>query len=87
MADICFVFKIVNGLFDSQDLLDLVSLNVPQRHLRGHLLFRVDHHLTNYGQNSPIVRSVRYLNANAYLDVFGESLLAFRRSALRGMRD
>ena len=59
-----FIYKILNGLVSSPDLLSQLQLRVPPRTLRNYQTFRLTQHRTIYGENSPINRLMR--NANKF---------------------
>ena len=81
MADVCFIFKLVNGNANCPELLERIRLNIPTRGLRRHNLFYIPFHTTNYGLHSPIDRTLRFINSNPDLpDIFGLSLSGFKRS-------
>lgn len=61
-SDICTLFKILNNVIDSPDLLQNISLKVPQRATRKTDLFSIASHRTNYGANGPISRICRLGN-------------------------
>ncbi|XP_075167476.1 uncharacterized protein LOC142239568 [Haematobia irritans] len=57
-----FLYKIINGLVDCSDLLNLLSLNVPPRLLRHNKFFHIPLHRTNYSINEPITRALKEFN-------------------------
>lgn len=81
--DMCFVFKLVNGLTDCPRLLSRIGFNTPRRDLRNFCLFNIPFHSTKYGQHSPIDRTLRTLN-NLNIDVFGCTLSGFKQQ-LKGI--
>lgn len=73
LSDILTLFKIINNLSSSPNILSRVKINVPVRALRGHDLFWVPYCRTNYYQNAPLVRMVRAANlycSDSELDFF-----------------
>lgn len=75
-ADVIFIFKLLNGIVVCSDLLNLINFNVPNRILRNNYIFNLKHHATNYGQNSPIDRTLKIIN-NTNVDLFSSSLHKF----------
>ena len=70
--DMCYVFKLINGLIDCPQLVSLVQLNVPSRSLRRVELFSIPFHSTNYGMHSPVERTLRVFNTyKDQLTIFG----------------
>lgn len=55
-ADIVFLFKSLNNLIDSPNILSSISFNVQPRVLRNNKLFFEAFFRTNLGRNSPINR-------------------------------
>lgn len=76
--DVCYVYKVIHGLIDSPPLLSRIGLSVPTRTLRNSNLFFIPFHSTNYGQHSPIDRTLRVLNG-LNVDIFGCTLSGLKR--------
>lgn len=56
-SDAHTLFKLINGLIEGLELLELIQLEVPRRITRQDELFAMNfHYRTNYGLNSPMVR-------------------------------
>ena len=79
VADLCFVYKLLNGLVDCPALLSRIKFKVPARNLRNCQLFCIDYHRTNYGIHSPLVRTLKALNGHPDLNPFGGSLSKFKK--------
>ena len=80
-SDLCLLFKLINGGIDCPELLSMVCLWVPERRGRNTDVFSVSFHRTNYGQNNPITRVLRYGNEfSGNLNFFGGSLSQFKVS-------
>ena len=62
ILDLSTLYKIVNNVSNCSELLDIITLNVPQRLTRDPKLFSVKYHRTNYGMNSPLTRLCRLAN-------------------------
>ena len=77
-SDIYFLFKLVNGIIDCPDLLNMINFRVPSRSTRDHSLFAVDRHRCNYGMSSPIARMIN--NSNMIdIDFFNTTFVSFKR--------
>ncbi|CAG9836271.1 unnamed protein product [Diabrotica balteata] len=80
-ADLCFLFKVINGYVQDPELLSLISFNVNTRRTRNTEIFNIPFHSTNYGQNEPITRILRTANEHSNnLELFGISTAAFKKS-------
>lgn len=79
--DISILYKILNNLIDSPDLLASVGLRVYPTNARNKSLFNIDFHRTNYGVNSPLNRMCNLTNNvlsnNNNVDIFSDSLSRF----------
>lgn len=58
LADISFIFKLINGNIDAPDLLNCIPFVIPAYKNRSSLLFHKPTHGTNYLKNSPIPRTM-----------------------------
>lgn len=83
--DLLFLFKIVNGLIDSPELLMLIDFHVPTG-TRLVQTFAKHHHLTAYEYHSLVPRLLR-LGNEAQLEFFGTSALQFRRKVFSWVAD
>lgn len=84
ILDLSTLYKIVNNMFNCSELLDIVSLNVPQRFTRDPNLFSVKFHRTNYGMHSPLTRLCRLANDHCKdIDFFCTSFRIFHNSLCR----
>lgn len=85
MSDFVLLFKLLNNLIDSPELLAKIKFYVPTRHFRDQNLFMVPYRRTNLGYNSPICRILR--NFNDYnpdsIDLYSMSLPLFKRKIRR----
>ena len=77
--DLCLLYKIVNNLIDSPDLLEQISYHVPARDTRQNVLFDIEFHRTNYGFHSPLTRMMR-LGNDCSLDMSHLSYSVFKHS-------
>lgn len=75
--DICFVYKLLNGMINCPELLKLIKINVPSIPLRNNRTFCVGYHSTNYGQHSPVDRAMNSIN-ELNIDVFTNSIASFK---------
>lgn len=80
-ADMCFLYKLMNGMIDCDCLRSLVSLN-PGSITRRRVIFRLDFHSTNYAFHTPITRMCRFYN-DSNLQIFDTTYDSFRRALLR----
>lgn len=63
--DLTFLYKIVNGLINSPEILNRINLAVSQINLRNNELFYIEYHRTNYGLNTSLQRLCRLGNSVA----------------------
>lgn len=90
LLDVCFVYKMLMGMYDCGGLLARVGFNVPSRSLRNGNMFYINFHRTSYGTNSPIDRALRTINdmdEHGQMDIFNLSLAGFRGASLRFLAD
>lgn len=81
-ADVCLLFKIVNGIFNCPELLSQFGLRVPSRQTRQTELFACKFHRCNYGIHSPISRITA--NGNKLdIDFFNSSFDSFKNQVKR----
>lgn len=76
--DLCFIYKLLNGSINSPELLELITFNIPKKNFRNHNLFFIALHSSNYGQHSPIDRTLRIIN-QYNIDIFEGSLFSFKK--------
>lgn len=82
IADLVFLYKLINGVTDCPYLLHLVNFRTPSP-TRAQCLFELKLRSTNYLRHSPIPRMLRAGNEVCNLvDFFSDSLGTFRRSVL-----
>lgn len=82
--DLCFLFKLLNGLIDCSELLAEINFHVPLRPTRQANLFSVGYHRTNYGYFCPISRMCREANELPMcFDFFNMSFAAFKSGVNR----
>ena len=72
-SDCIFIFKILNGLIDCNDLLQLINLRVPVKTTRNQTMFQVPLTVTNYLYNKPLSRMLRLCNSFE-IDWFNSSI-------------
>lgn len=85
VADLIFLYKIVNGHIDCSDLLNRLQFSVPRLSSRLHnrRTFVLPACRTNHGQNSPIYRLCSaYNNIDNKIDIFNASINSFKKSCL-----
>lgn len=85
MMDACFVFKVLHGQIKDANILAKIGFNVPCRALRRRELFHVEFHRVNYGINSPINRTLHFLNEINDIDIFNLSLDSFKVQLLNAI--
>lgn len=78
ILDLFFLFKVVNGLIDSPQLLEKVDFRIPKRNTRCKDIFYLKCHNTNYCHNKPIQRLINTGN-KAQIDFFSTSLSTFKK--------
>jgi hypothetical protein len=69
-TDICFLFKLINGVISCPELLQPINFHIPKFHSRSCPTFEIPEipfHRTSYGTNNPIDRIARECN-NLNLD-------------------
>lgn len=79
-ALLIFLYRLLGGLIDCENLLRAVSFHVPSRRTRQFQLFFERTHRTNYGRSAFIDRLVN--NFNVYFfdcDIFHSTLYALKR--------
>jgi len=83
--DVCFLFKVLNGIVSCPPLLQQIMLRVPLRWLRNmtNNIFHQEMHTTNYGMYSAIARIVRLGNEYAMLGFTDRSYGVFHHLAKR----
>ena len=77
--DLCFFFKIVNGIIISPELLSSIKFHIPPRNTRGNTLLCYVNFRTRYCQNMPYNRLVSLVNEQSNLNFFNMSLPSFKR--------
>lgn len=85
--DVCTLFKILNGMLDTPELLAEIGFRVPPRDSRCKDLFSLTFHRTNYGTNIPINRMCKIANSliqeNHNIDFFDCSYNVFCKQVKR----
>jgi len=61
-ADICFLFKLINGVISCPELLQFINFHVPKFHSRSCPTFEIPFHRASYGTYNPIDRIARECN-------------------------
>ena len=82
IANILFVFKILNGTIDSPFLLSLIDINVPTRRTRFYELIKLRNYSTNYLEMQPFRAMCRDFNKYYFLINLNESSKALKVSLL-----
>jgi hypothetical protein len=83
-TDLLYLYKIVNGLVDSESLVTGLSFNCPLRPTRSPHTFRLPVCRTNYAQNSFFQRACGNYNVfYGSVDIFQHSIRAFKTKILR----
>lgn len=67
--DLIFLYKVLHGMTNTPELLQLFPLNIPSHLTRHFNLFHTDHHQRHYLYNNPIDRLKRLANNND-IDIF-----------------
>jgi hypothetical protein len=81
VTDMCFLFKLINGLVDSSDLLGEVCFRCPVRSLRSQTTFCMPRCGTNYAQNSFLNRSTGIFNSFFNnIEINNSSLAVFKQN-------
>jgi hypothetical protein len=81
--DLIFLYKLVNGIIDSPQLLQEINFLVPRRTRSLHM-FAHTYHRTNYAYNSGLARLQRLGNeVSPEIDFFHEPLSTFRRKVMK----
>jgi hypothetical protein len=62
LLDAAFIGNVLLGHIDSAYITENISIHVPGRILRNHNFLNLEHHCTNYGENSPINRLAKSFN-------------------------
>lgn len=84
-ADLIFLFKIINGMIDSPDILDKIALVVPRPASRpiNRKSLVVTKSRTNYGCNAPVDRLCRtYNDICQELDIFNTTVASIKSFVL-----
>jgi hypothetical protein len=79
ISDMVFLYKLINGLIDSPQILQMVNLHIPKRTTRNRCTFSTDLATTNYTFNVPIQRMLREGNRLGDIDIFATSLNYFKK--------
>lgn len=82
IADVLFLYKIVNGLIDCPDMVANIFICIPRisSRLINRKTFFIPTHRTNYGRNSPLSRMCSYYNDICHeADIFNSSVNRFKR--------
>ena len=78
-SDLLFLFRIINGLIDCSDLIELIHFYASVRRDRFTELFKVPFHRTNYGRNGPISRILAEANSfSGLVDFFDVTVNRFK---------
>ena len=81
IADLCFLFKIVNGGIKCPSLLRDISLYAPSRTLRGRASFYCSNTKSKFGARDPVNRIVSVANLYSdHIDFFGGSIQIFKNN-------
>lgn len=82
IAELCFLYNVLNGGIQCPQLLALVPFNVSVRRGRSTNLFVVPFHPTNYGKNNPFTRILdranKLSNRCGDVDFFNSKLVRFK---------
>ncbi len=80
--DVMFVFKVMNYLIKSPQILEMFFLNTPSYSLRQNELFHVEYHRTNYGKHSSLTRICSTANI-IKTDIFNTNIKGFKNQLKR----
>lgn len=78
-----FLYRLLNGVVASPELLERIRLIAPSRTLRFNSLFYLQQHRTSYGMFKPLNRLCLLANSPTRIDFFHPQLNSFRNSLLR----
>lgn len=78
--ELCFAFKVLNGIILCPDILSTFRLHIPSFNARFHYLLITDYRRTNYGGNSPLQRIAKIVNSLNNVDLIGVSFSSFTRN-------
>lgn len=82
IATAVYLYKIVNSLVDSPQLLQLLMFNIPSYAHRSVLTFCIPPRRTNYIVNSPVYRMMDITNTFKKLDIFCISINQLKTQAM-----
>jgi len=68
--DLCFTFKLLNGIINCSELLVKFNFLVPTSCTRKPDTFYMPFHCTNYAKNAPITRLMGHVNNMYNVDLF-----------------
>lgn len=84
-AMIFFLYKLLNGLVNCEELLSCLHIRIPARRTRLIQFFEIAQHRTEYGSNDIISRMCTLYNGSyQQYDLFCSSLKIFKRDVTRG---
>ncbi|KAF2892003.1 hypothetical protein ILUMI_14170, partial [Ignelater luminosus] len=80
-AQMCFLYKIINGLINDQKLLLLIDFGIPSRQTRQTALLQYNTPKTNYRLQSPLISMCKqYNNISTDINIFGSTFNQFKRN-------
>lgn len=86
VANIMFLFDLLNGLVDSPELLSMIGFITPNRYLRKPNLFHIPFYKNNYSSASFFLRALSLCNAIAvHIDFFFISRDLFKQNVYLGL--
>jgi len=86
VADIMFIFDLLNGLIDSPELLSMIGFITPSRYLRKSNLFHVPFYKNNYSSASFFPRALSLCNViTDHIDFFFMSRDLFKKNVYLGL--
>jgi hypothetical protein len=81
LSDVVFLYRLLNGGIDCNELLGRVAFNIPIRNTRQAVLFHEIRASTNYLFGSPVPRMHRLANELCIeADIFNDALYTFKRA-------
>lgn len=84
MSDLTFIFKIVNGIIDSPDLLSLITFHIPVRNTRSKILFNYNNNIRTESFRYSLVPRLHAVG-NTYaeiVDVFNCTEFSYKKAIM-----
>lgn len=90
VADLTFLYKLLNGHIQIPDILALVKFNIPRPsyRCRNYRFLYIKRHRTEMGKHSPLTRMSRLCNQlwlDCGIDIFEKSLIVFKKRVVESL--